>query len=294
MTIHRTDMPLHKRLRNRRRVCHGFAADTFSRAAAQSFLVRQMLEAQLSIISITCLILLAQAVANATKRNWFHWLLALELTLCLGRNSTLLLQYVLPGYINCQALGIVSFLFYAIWVLSLDSVLYVRAHKFTQHPKLLTAVFLLLALAVLGIRIYTSTTFVSIDGDDGKCHSKGDFTSTSLYSLILRSILQAALLVPFLQRAYSYRQRVWNHFALVNGAVTTGIISLELISYALPRLDLGLWMSTVFTIINCLEANLVLFMVEDAKQMIKRHEPQSDVITIPTAVWSMEQQEESA
>ena len=128
----------------------------------------------------------------------------------------------------------------------------------------------------MGIRIRTATTYKSLESPDGFCRVVADFKTTSLYSLLLRITVQVSLVIPFVNKAWQLRnsrseaKKLWRHMSLVNVVVTCSIIGLELLAYFLPNIPLLKdWSNASYAIINFCEANLVLFMMEDTKMIMR-------------------------
>jgi hypothetical protein len=232
---------------------------------------------EISIVSITAGILflqLAKSVVEITRQP-ARIAIFLQLFLCFTRNMIIIMQMVLP--FSCAFLVPVGFIVYSMWIVVLDYVLLLRSRIFTDHPKIITGITCVLWAAQCGIIWYQTTTIeiLSTQGESCQFHSNYGLSN---YQVLVRTIIEITLLIPFVTKAYESflllrrsqqktEAKKWMSMSINNVVVTVGIIGAELTASQLSQVpSLGPWITVIFSITNLIEASLVLFLIDDLKR----------------------------
>jgi hypothetical protein len=239
-----------------------------------------MREIQISIVATTVVILLAQLL----RRLWMKpqilvdWAIIAELLFCFLRNLSILLEITLRN-VNCEILVKTGFSFYILWIVSMDTVLMLRTRRFTVYPRVFAAITFLCLAGFVTVNAFLTASIVVLNEPHENCKTFADFPTFSSYSYYTRFALEVILLLPFLAKAVqSYlaikddsQAKMWLRLSLTNCQVS---VSLLLIEFVLVRIsenpEFFPWLSTLFSIGNCIEGNLVLFLMEDTKKTLQR------------------------
>jgi hypothetical protein len=145
------------------------------------------------------------------------------------------------------------------------------------------AITILLLGAFVTINALLIVTIVPLNELHENCKVFADFGTYSSLSYYTRFALEVILLFPFVSTAiHSYmaikddlQAKKWLRLSLINCQVS---ISLLLIEFVLVRMSENPvffpWLSTLFSIGNCIEGNLVLFLMEDTKKRLQNKKTQ--------------------
>ncbi|KAI8913350.1 hypothetical protein EDD86DRAFT_200362 [Gorgonomyces haynaldii] len=240
------------------------------------------------ITSLTAGILLSQCIIYAKDVMTLkpaRIALFVQFVLCFLRNVTVTILAIVPG-ISCLALTDFGLIVYAMWIIALQTVLYFRANAFITkelYRKIYLGFMVLLWAVLFGIRMYqVGNTFVRSKPED-LCFTGTSGVNMALTNFVLLIVTETALLIPFVYGIVDYYMRFstisnnfddksWRYLCFSSTAITLTIIVIEFgARYIPPMYPVILkYAPIMFSLINLIEANLVVFMVEDLKQSIKK------------------------
>ncbi|KAI8907402.1 hypothetical protein EDD86DRAFT_255810 [Gorgonomyces haynaldii] len=202
-----------------------------------------------------------------------------QFMLVFTRNITILLQMTVPS-VNCAVLAKMGYLVYFLWVVALDYVLLIRSMAFSSHPKYLAIAVTCLWVAFASVHGYMIYEIKAVSAPGDYCDFVTNF-GASTYTLAIRAVLEVLLLIPFILSAIkSYKLmngvdrengQMWLRMSVTNSIATAGIILVELAASAFSQNpSLVPYLLPIFTVVNFVEANLVLFVIEDTKKELTR------------------------
>jgi hypothetical protein len=235
---------------------------------------------QIGIIAVTVAILCIQLLRQLLKKPSLltDYALLAELLFCFLRNLTILIEVSSP-YVQCLQLVRTGYCFYILWIVFMDFVLLLRSQRFTRSPRVYLAITILLLAAFVTLNGFLTASIVQYNEPNESCFTLADFQTWSSYSYFTRLGLEVILIIPFVSTAIksyfdtneSEKSKMWLRLSLVNTHVTVWLLVIE---FALGRIAENPifvpWLSTLFSIGNCIEGNLVMFLVEDTKKALKR------------------------
>ncbi|KAI8913349.1 hypothetical protein EDD86DRAFT_200361 [Gorgonomyces haynaldii] len=184
-----------------------------------------------------------------------------------------------------MALSVIGLIFYALWIIALQSVVFLRSLAFLHmewERTILKIVMGVLWAVQLGLRAYQMSVLqvTSLPGEF--CKTKNIGVDVSYYNFAFLMAAESALLLPFLYacfKSYIYgnakkNAAKWIRLCVVNIAVTGSIILIEIIARILapsapnspPFPQMIPYFNVMFVMINFYEANIVVLILEDLKQ----------------------------
>jgi hypothetical protein len=212
-----------------------------------------------------------------TARTWIF----IQFCLASIRGITVTFLNAFP-WVNCFWLSAIGLFVFHLWIVALQVILYYRAWAFSVKKwtrRILTLICLLLWATILGFRFYQlfNTRVISKEGEFCRTISVGLNVATVNFSLLI--VAYFILLLPFVHRAmYSYFQSVgnpeeahkWLRLSLINIFCVLFIVFLEFFArYIMPMFpNYRSYNGILFSVNNFLQANIVLFLMEDLKKQL--------------------------
>jgi hypothetical protein len=214
------------------------------------------------------------SVAFAQKTRLPQLLQALQLFLASMLCLSLTVQTTTPG-ISCKWYGHFSFILFPIWVTVFEYLLLLRSRLFSIYQKWLNGIVYALWAGRWACELYTNISIQALSSPEDFCFFLADF-QLSYYNLAFRIGTEIAITIPFLLKMYECHRTenetntVWFRLSITNAIAMTLLILTEIalnvivtFSFLIPYLPI------VFSICNLIEANLVLFVIEDVERGIK-------------------------
>lgn len=229
-------------------------------------------------------VLLTQCYLYFSKDLWGKpariWIF-IQFCLVAIRGLTVLMINAFP-WINCGFVATFGLAVFQLWIVALQVVLYYRAWAFAVTKlsrRILTIICGTLWAAILGFRFYQVGTLQVTSKEGEFCKTIQTGINLSLVNFTLLMVTYIILLLPFIHRAmHSYFESVgdpeegrkWLRLSLINILCVLFILFLEFfarfISPIIPNFQN--YNGIMFSVINFLEANTVLFMMEDLKRQL--------------------------
>ncbi|KAJ3321732.1 hypothetical protein HDV06_003881 [Boothiomyces sp. JEL0866] len=239
-----------------------------------------------AVLSITLIVLLGESVFLANKLNGklAPIGLLLQVLLCAARAATLIIELLVPN-IKCVLLGEIGMAIYAFWITALDSVLLLRASVFVSFvasemvKKVFVCVCSIQICISLIIQMYVASTASNLTVAQPYCTIVANFQPQN-YTLVNRCILYVLFAAPFAYKAFSsYRSEImprneaimWTKMSVNNMIFTLLIIILELVAAKVSNIaSLIPWLTLFFGCVNFFEANILLMIIDDTKNLLTK------------------------
>ncbi|KAJ3261737.1 hypothetical protein HK103_004688 [Boothiomyces macroporosus] len=250
------------------------------------------------VLSITLAILLGESVYLANKLNGklAPIGLLLQVLLCAARAATLIVELLVPN-IKCVLLGEVGMAIYAFWITALDSVLLLRASVFVSFvandtmKKVFIGICSIQICISLFIQMYVASTASNLTVAQPYCTIVANFQPQN-YTLINRCILYVLFATPFAYKAFaSYKSdlmprneaAMWTKMSVNNMIFTLLIIILELVAAKVSNItSLVKWLTLFFGCVNFFEANILLLIIDDTKNLLTKAKSSSGSQAVST------------
>ncbi|KAF9411613.1 hypothetical protein BGZ94_001288 [Podila epigama] len=235
-------------------------------------------------------------------RKPFSIAMTLQLLFVTLRNlSTMMLSsgFELP----CQWVAIVGGVIYQLFAISAECAMLIRCRSFTRYPKLVTYLTLPTWIVRLGLCIWLVTTIRSEDNVTGvACDIMMDW-DLSAYMQYVKIATEVIILIFFLERVIAlHRSSVgmeidsnhshWRRLALINSGITFLVILFEVLVGQITVYLQGYLLLT-YSVVNLIQATLVVFIVEDTKNVFRKRAETSNNASKQTGSHSQSQQQQS-
>jgi hypothetical protein len=223
-------------------------------------------------LTIQCIV-----YGQQVTRKPLQILIMLQFLLITARGYTVVLLSAFPG-IDCAATSIIGLIFYQLWVVILQMVLFLRGWAFAVTPlsrNVFSGVCGLLFLLQWGFRFFSVANTVVVSRPGEFCRTTQVGLATSLPNFTLLIITYFILLAPFLYRALTTYMDArnqspeavkWLQSSIINMVIIVCILIIEFfarfVAPAIPNMHFGI----LFSVINFIEPNLILFLVYDLKR----------------------------
>jgi len=207
--------------------------------------------------------------------------IAMTLTLFFAtlRNlSTLMLS---SGFkIPCLWVAVVGGVIYQLFAIAAECAMLIRCRSFTRYPKLVTYLTAPTWVLRLGICIWLVTTIKAPNNEAGYICTQDMNWNLSAYMQYIKIATEVIILVFFLERVIAlHRSSVgvqidnnhshWRRLALINSGITFLVILLEILVGQMTVYLQG-YLFLTFSMVNLVQATLVVFIVEDTKNVFRK------------------------
>ncbi|KAG0264814.1 hypothetical protein DFQ27_001012 [Actinomortierella ambigua] len=216
-------------------------------------------------------------------RKPFSIAMTLQLLFVTLRNfSTMLLSSGFP--IHCRWVAVVGGVIYQLFAISAECAMLIRCRSFTRYPKLVTYLTLPTWVVRMGMVFYLVTT---IEGEDNVagyiCQTTMDFNLSAIMQYI-KIATEAIILIFFLERVIALHRSSkvmhedathWRRLALINSGITFLVILFEVLVGQIT-VYLTDYLFLTYSLVNFIQAVLVVFIVEDTKNVFRRRQQSSN------------------
>lgn len=234
------------------------------------------------ILTSECYFCFSKDIFKKPARLWIF----IQFCLIAMRGYTVVLMSAIPS-INCYLTATIGLTIFQLWIVALQMVLYLRAWAFSVteiSKKVLTVACVLLWSTILALRFYQVGTQIATSKDGEYCRTAQIGVNLTIPNFILLVISYGVLLLPFVHRAmHTYldfendkeEARKWLHLSITNCLCVSFIIFLELFARFISPLipNITTYSGIMFSVINFLESNTVLFLLEDLKRKLLGAKP---------------------
>ncbi|KAG0339413.1 hypothetical protein BG000_002168 [Podila horticola] len=214
-----------------------------------------------------------------TYRKPFSIAMTLQLFFVTLRNlSTLMLS---SGFkIPCLWVAVIGGVIYQLFAISAECAMLIRCRSFTRFPKLVTYLTVPTWVIRLGLCIWLVTTIKADNNEVGYiCNTVMDW-NLSAYMQYVKIATEVIILIFFLERVIAlHRSSVgvqidsnhshWRRLALINSGITFLVILFEILVGQITVYLQG-YLFLTYSMVNLIQATLVVFIVEDTKNVFRK------------------------
>ncbi|KAF9436787.1 hypothetical protein BGZ76_002971 [Entomortierella beljakovae] len=188
----------------------------------------------------------------------------------------------LAGFpIPCRWVAVVGGIIYQLFAISAEGAMLIRCRSFTRYPKLVTYLTIPTWIVRIGLCIWLVTT---IQGDNNVagfiCNTTMDYDLSAVMQYV-KIATEVIILVFFLERVIALHrgsrnlgvdnsQTHWRRLALINAGITFLVILFEVL-VGQVTVYLTDYLYLTYSLVNFIQANLVVLIVEDTKNVFKKH-----------------------
>ncbi|KAG0236383.1 hypothetical protein BGW42_003541 [Actinomortierella wolfii] len=216
-------------------------------------------------------------------RKPFSIAMTLQLFFVTLRNfSTMLLSSGFP--IHCRWVAMIGGVIYQLFAISAECAMLIRCRSFTRYPKLVTYLTLPTWIVRLGMCIYLVTTITGESNIAGyACDIQMDWNFSAIMQYI-KIATEVIILIFFLERVVALHRtsRVmnedtshWRRLALINSGITFLVILFEVLVGQIT-VYLQDYLILTYSMVNFIQAVLVVFIVEDTKNVFRKRQQSSN------------------
>ncbi|KAG0027187.1 hypothetical protein BGZ81_005811 [Podila clonocystis] len=212
-------------------------------------------------------------------RKPFSIAMTLQLFFVTLRNlSTLMLS---SGFkIPCLWVAIIGGVIYQFFAISAECAMLIRCRSFTRYPKLVTYLTVPTWVIRFGLCIWLVTTIKADNNEVGYiCDTVMDW-NLSAYMQYVKIATEVIILIFFLERVIAlHRSSVgvqidsnhshWRRLALINSGITFLVILFEILVGQITVYLQG-YLFLTYSMVNLIQATLVVFIVEDTKNVFRK------------------------
>ncbi|KAG0327620.1 hypothetical protein BG004_002738 [Podila humilis] len=212
-------------------------------------------------------------------RKPFSIAMTLQLFFVTLRNlSTLMLS---SGFkIPCLWVAVVGGVIYQLFAICAEGAMLIRCRSFTRYPKLVTYLTIPTWVIRLGLVFWLVTTIEAPDNETGYiCETNMDW-DLSAYMQYIKIATEVIILIFFLERVIAlHRSSVgvqvdsnhshWRRLALINSGITFLVILFEILVGQITVYLQG-YLFLTYSLVNFIQATLVVFIVEDTKNVFRK------------------------
>ncbi|KAG0256111.1 hypothetical protein BG011_004745 [Mortierella polycephala] len=226
-------------------------------------------------------LLFVRSIDEKVYKQWkpFSVAMMLQLFFVTLRNlSTLLLS---SGFaIPCQWIAVVGGVIYQLFAISAECAMLIRCRSFTRYPKMVTYLTIPTWVVRLGLCIWLVTTIKAPDNEAGfACDVVMDWNLSAIMQYF-KIATEVVILVFFLERVIALHRSSrgmevdsnhnhWRRLALINAGITFLVILFEVLVGQITVYLTG-YLFLTYSLVNLIQATLVVFIVEDTKNVFKK------------------------
>ncbi|KAF9972409.1 hypothetical protein BGZ73_004472 [Actinomortierella ambigua] len=216
-------------------------------------------------------------------RKPFSIAMTLQLFFVTLRNfSTMLLSSGFP--IPCRWVAVVGGVIYQFFAIAAECAMLIRCRSFTRYPKLVTYLTIPTWVVRLGMVFYLVTTITGEDNVAGYlCQTSMDWNLSAIMQYI-KIATECIILIFFLERVIALHRSSkvmhedtshWRRLALINSGITFLVILFEILVGQIT-VYLQDYLFLTYSLVNFIQAVLVVFIVEDTKNVFRRRQQSSN------------------
>ncbi|KAF9336068.1 hypothetical protein BG006_009858 [Podila minutissima] len=212
-------------------------------------------------------------------RKPFSIAMTLQLFFATLRNlSTLMLS---SGFkIPCFWVAVIGGVIYQLFAISAECAMLIRCRSFTRYPKLVTYLTVPTWVIRFGLCIWLVTTIKADNNEVGYiCNAVMDW-NLSAYMQYVKIATEVIILIFFLERVIAlHRSSIgvqidsnhshWRRLALINSGITFLVILFEILVGQITVYLQG-YLYLTYSMVNLIQATLVVFIVEDTKNVFRK------------------------
>ncbi|KAI8362571.1 hypothetical protein B0O80DRAFT_436224 [Mortierella sp. GBAus27b] len=208
-------------------------------------------------------------------RKPFSVAMTLQLFFVTLRNlSTMMLSSGFP--IPCRWVAVIGGVIYQLFAISAECAMLIRCRSFTRYPKMVTYLTIPTWVVRFGMCIWLVTTITGEDNVAGYiCKTKMDYELSAIMQYI-KIATEVIILVFFLERVIALHRGArtsddnhWRRLALINAGITFLVILFEVLVGQIT-VYLTDYLFLTYSMVNFIQATLVVFIVEDTKSVFKK------------------------
>ncbi|KAF9355662.1 hypothetical protein BGX34_010322 [Mortierella sp. NVP85] len=209
-------------------------------------------------------------------RKPFSIAMTLQLFFVTLRNlSTMMLSSGFP--IPCRWVAVIGGVIYQLFAISAECAMLIRCRSFTRYPKMVTYLTIPTWIVRFGLCIWLVTTITGEDNQAGYvCNTSMDYNLSAIMQYI-KIATEVIILVFFLERVIALHRNSrntavdnhWRRLALINAGITFLVILFEVLVGQVTVYLTG-YLFLTYSLVNFIQATLVVFIVEDTKSVFKK------------------------
>ncbi|GJJ73432.1 hypothetical protein EMPS_05790 [Entomortierella parvispora] len=210
-------------------------------------------------------------------RKPFSVAMSLQLMFVTMRNlTTMMLSSGFP--IPCRWVAVVGGVIYQFFAISAECAMLIRCRSFTRYPKMLTYLTVPTWIVRLGLCLWLVTTITAPDNEAGYiCDTSMDYNLSAIMQYI-KIATELVILYFFLERVIALHRSSngaetdlqWRRLALINSGITFLVILFEILVGQITVYLTG-YLFLTYSLVNLIQATLVVFIVEDTRSVFKKH-----------------------
>ncbi|KAF9910423.1 hypothetical protein BX616_010871 [Lobosporangium transversale] len=212
-------------------------------------------------------------------RKPFSIAMTLQLFFVTLRNlSTMMLSSGFP--IPCQWVAVIGGVIYQLFAISAECAMLIRCRSFTRYPRAVTYLTIPTWIVRFGLCLWLVTTIKAEDNQAGYiCDTSMDYNLSAIMQYI-KIATEVIILVFFLERVIALHRssrgmeadsnhNQWRRLALINAGITFLVILFEILVGQVTVYLTG-YLFLTYSLVNFIQATLVVFIVEDTKNVFKK------------------------
>ncbi|KAG0361958.1 hypothetical protein BC939DRAFT_457511 [Gamsiella multidivaricata] len=212
-------------------------------------------------------------------RKPFSVAMTLQLFFVTCRNlTTMMLSSGFP--IPCRWVAVIGGVIYQLFAISAECAMLIRCRSFTRYPKMVTYLTIPTWIVRFGLCIWLVTTIKGEDNEAGYiCDTSMDYNLSAIMQYI-KIATEVIILVFFLERVIALHRSSrgmetdashshWKRLALINAGITFLVILFEVLVGQVTVYLTG-YLFLTYSLVNFIQATLVVFIVEDTKNVFKK------------------------
>ncbi|KAG0053342.1 hypothetical protein BGZ83_001307 [Gryganskiella cystojenkinii] len=214
-------------------------------------------------------------------RKPFSVAMSLQLLFVTLRNlSTMMLSSGFP--IPCRWVAVVGGVIYQLFAISAECAMLIRCRSFTRYPKMLTYLTVPTWIVRFGMCLWLVTTIKAPNNAAGwVCDTTMDYNLSAIMQYI-KIATEVIILYFFLERVVALHRSSnggetdlqWRRLALINSGITFLVILFEVLVGQVTVYLTG-YLFLTYSLVNLIQATLVVFIVEDTRTVFKKHAEKS-------------------
>ncbi|CAO3567466.1 unnamed protein product [Mortierella alpina] len=231
-------------------------------------------------------LLFIRSVDKKVYRYWKPFSVAMTLQLFFVTLRNLSTMMLSSGFaIPCKWVAVIGGVIYQFFAISAECAMLIRCRSFTRYPKMVTYLTIPTWIIRLGLCIWLVTTIEAENNVAGfTCHVMMDFDLSAIMQYI-KIATEVIILVFFLERVIALHRgsagisdshhNHWRRLALINAGITFLVILFEVLVGQIT-VYLKDYLFLTYSMVNLIQATLVVFIVEDTKSVFKKRAASSN------------------
>ncbi|KAG0212999.1 hypothetical protein BGX28_005240 [Mortierella sp. GBA30] len=231
-------------------------------------------------------LLFVKSIDQKVYKYWKPFSVAMTLQLFFVTLRNLSTMMLSSGFaIPCRWVAVIGGVIYQFFAISAECAMLIRCRSFTRYPKMVTYLTIPTWIIRLGLCLWLVTTIQGPDNQPGFiCMTTMNYNLSAIMQYI-KIATEVIILVFFLERVIALHRgssgiadsnhNHWRRLALINAGITFLVILFEILVGQIT-VYLTDYLFLTYSMVNLIQANLVVFIVEDTKSVFKKRAASSN------------------